>query len=66
MVDRYVAVIQVEAVTDEVRVNSSASYSDKTKETPRIVGEVAKIVVRASTLEALKDRVAAHVALIEE
>lgn len=61
MADHYVAVVSVEAVTEKKEGDNRG-----TKEQPRKVSEVAKYVVRANSLEALKERLAKHVELIAE
>lgn len=59
--EHFTAILQIEKVTV---VTDSAVQSDiKVRREPK---EVAKIVVRAKTLEALKEKAAKHIDLVEE
>lgn len=58
----FTAVIQVsQVITTEDR--GTGRGDDRTRTVDR---EVSKLVIRAKTMEALKTKVAAHVALVEE
>lgn len=60
--DHYTAVIEIKQTTISTK---SGKYSEPDVE-ERGVTDVARIVVRASDLEALRTKVSAHVALVEE
>lgn len=62
MAHAYTAVIQIHSKT---KINETYVNGRKNEETVE-KGEVANIVIRASTIEALKAKVVAHVALVED
>ncbi|UIW13235.1 hypothetical protein SEA_WARDA_53 [Arthrobacter phage Warda] len=56
------------AVVEIHKTTTTPGRTDYGKTTPdsREVAEVAKLVIRAATIESLRDKIAAHAALIEE
>ncbi|QIG58529.1 hypothetical protein PQE18_gp51 [Arthrobacter phage DrSierra] len=59
----FTAVLSIEKATT---TTPPAERYAKAEAPARVVSEVAKLVIRAGTIEALRAKVAAHVALIEE
>lgn len=60
----YTAVIEVSRTVPETTETDSRGYNPKVK--PRQVVEVARIIVRASSLDKLTEKAQAHLNLIEE
>lgn len=59
----FTAVLEIHKTT--TTAPSTERYA-KAEQPSRDVSEVAKLVIRAGTIEALRDKIAAHAALIEE
>ncbi|WGH21234.1 hypothetical protein SEA_OBITOO_58 [Arthrobacter phage ObiToo] len=58
----YTAVLTIERVS----VTEARPVGRSETQTARAVSEVARVVIRAATLESLREKVAAHAALIED
>jgi hypothetical protein len=58
----YTAVLSIEHAS----ITEKDGGYNKPKIQERVVKDVAKIIVRADTVEKLRDKLASHVALIEE
>lgn len=66
MTARYTAILDVVRTTTTPVPSTSSRYDSPTPEPKSVSSELAKVVVRADTLEALLARVTAHCALIDE
>lgn len=64
MSTHFTAVIEVHKVVNQEAVNHR--YAEQSKPALRETAEVARIVVRADSIEKLQSKLTAHVALIEE
>lgn len=62
--DRFTAVLEISAVRDEHETTTGNGYNSARVTVPRKVEEVVRLVIRADTLDALKEKVAAHIALV--
>lgn len=62
MPKHFTAVVEIQKV-DIVELRGTGRDADKTVRTP---GEVARVIVRADTLEKLVEKTKAHLSLIEE
>lgn len=63
----YTAVIQIEEVIPEsVLPETNRSFVQELKKKPRQVNEVAKIIVRAKTINGLVEKVRSHTELLRE
>lgn len=62
MSDRYTAVLSISKTTE---TTERGGYNEPNK-TVRDSNEVVKLVVKAESLEKLRDKLASHVALIED
>lgn len=66
MAKHYTAVVEVNRVTEAVEPKINDYGKTTSAGAPSKVDEVTRIVLRASSVEALKAKIAAHVELIEE
>lgn len=60
----YTAVLEIQRTT--VTTPTSASRYDKAEPPTREVVEVARVVIRSATLEDLREKIAAHAALVDD
>lgn len=62
----YTAVIEVNRVREATEAEIDQYGKTRTPAQPKEVGEISRLVLRSGTLQGLKDKIAAHVALLEE